>query len=355
MEIIQSAVERIVFEMENFMPQSYWDRIVMTKTVPDAQRELLQSRLIEHFQSTLNLPYLSEQDQRLIVHATVAIVSDAMGNTKLDDILAQDATSVSLAAIFIREAMGIDDMEALRNEVSSIIELPIPLPEPAVKWVIGKGVAALVAILNDAVDLSLVECFGKARTRPVTSAADFEEVLRLNVTELLDHNMNVFGMPAFVEAFVLAKIVDSYFDLCVTKSRIDTAVAMLLKPIAALGALIKAAVDIPGMSDDDETEIIQSAVEKIVADVESFMPRAYWERIVTSKAVPDAQRELLQSRLLVYYGDKLPYLPYLSEDDERLILHATIAILTDAMGNTKLDDILSQETTSLSLIAIYIR
>ncbi|RQM26711.1 hypothetical protein B5M09_006599 [Aphanomyces astaci] len=231
MEIIQSAVERIVFEMENFMPQSYWDRIMTTKTVPDAQRELLQSRLIEHFQSTLNLPYLSEQDQRLIVHATVAIVSDAMGNTKLDDILAQDATSVSLAAIFIREAMGIDDVEALRKEVSSIIELPIPLPEPAVKWVIGKGVAALVAILNDAVDLSLVECFGKARTRPVTSAADFEEVLRLNVTGLLDHNMNVFGMPAFVEAFVLAKIVDSYFDLCVTKSRIDTAVAMLLKPV----------------------------------------------------------------------------------------------------------------------------
>ncbi|ETV93006.1 hypothetical protein H310_12841 [Aphanomyces invadans] len=230
MEIIQSAVERIVTEMENFMPQSYWDRIMRAdKTVPDAQRELMQSRLIQHFQQSLHLPYLTESDQRLIVHATVAIVSDAMGDSKLDDILAQDATSVSLAAIFVREAMGIDNVDALRREVSEIIDLPVPLPEPVVKWVIGKGVSALVGILNEAVDVSLAECFGKSASRQVTSTADFQEVLRVNVVALLHRSMTVFLLPAFVEEFFISKVVETYFKFCVTTSRIDTAVAMLLK------------------------------------------------------------------------------------------------------------------------------
>ncbi|KAF0689907.1 Aste57867_18677 [Aphanomyces stellatus] len=245
-EIIQSAVEVIITEMEDFLPRSYWERtnckmqpmahggrrdvgIMTTKIVPDAQRELMEARLVEHFQRTLHFPYLSAQDQDLIVHATVAILSDSMTGTSLDEILARKSTSVSLVAIFIREAMGIDNVEDLRNEVIGMIELPIPLPEPLVKYVLSKGVTMLVTILNDAVDNALAECFGPMPSREIATPKEFEEVLRINVVSLLYAKFDLFLLPRFVERFLISKIVDTYFEICVTQTRIDDAVSMLLK------------------------------------------------------------------------------------------------------------------------------
>ncbi|ETV93003.1 hypothetical protein, variant 1 [Aphanomyces invadans] len=230
MEIIQSAVERIVFDVESFMPQSYWERITTGKVVSEEQRDMLQSRLLEYYHQKLPyLPYLSEQDERLIIHATIAILTDAMGNTKLDDILSKETTSLSLIAIYIREAMGIDDVEILRREVAEMVNVPIPMPQPVVNWVIEKGVAALLSVLNQAVNASLGECFGKAATRHVESIEEFQAVLRANVTRFVHNKLHVALLPAFVERFIISSVIDSYFQLYVTNERINTAVSKVIE------------------------------------------------------------------------------------------------------------------------------
>ncbi|RHY97315.1 hypothetical protein DYB37_010023 [Aphanomyces astaci] len=229
-EIIQSAVEKIVADVESFMPRAYWERIVTSKAVPDAQRELLQSRLFVYYGDKLPyLPYLSEDDERLILHATIAILTDAMGNTKLDDILSQETTSLSLIAIYIREAMGIDDVEILRRKVADMINLPIPMPQPVVNWLIEKGVTALLSVLSRAVDVSLLECFGKDATHHVKTIGEFQAVLRGNVTQLLHNKMSVVLLPAFVERFVISSVIDTYFELYVTNERINTAVSSVIR------------------------------------------------------------------------------------------------------------------------------
>ncbi|KAH9119563.1 hypothetical protein LEN26_011575 [Aphanomyces euteiches] len=229
-EIVENTVERIISEMETFLPQSYWNRIMTTKTVPEASRQLLRDRLVDHFQKTLHFPYLTARDQDLIVRATVAIVADAMGDTKLDDILTRQDTSISLVRIFIQEAMGIDKVDKLPQDVADMVNLPFPVPDRWLKWGIRKGLGVLVSILNDAVDDSLAQCFGPAPSYDIATTEAFQAALRANVVERVHQKFALFFIPSFVEQLFIKQIVETYFELCVTKPRIDVAVDALLLP-----------------------------------------------------------------------------------------------------------------------------
>ncbi|KAF0690630.1 Aste57867_17990 [Aphanomyces stellatus] len=139
-EIVLCAVEVIITEMEDFLPRLHWertncrhhgnqDRAVRTaRAYAGAARELIQR--------TLYFPYLSAQDQDLIVRATDEILSDSMTGTSLDEILARKSTTESLVVFYIRS--GSDAVQDMRNEVI----------EPVVKYVLSKDLTKLVLRIN---------------------------------------------------------------------------------------------------------------------------------------------------------------------------------------------------------------
>ncbi|KAF0694708.1 Aste57867_14435 [Aphanomyces stellatus] len=150
----------------------------------------------EHFLRALYFQYLSAQDQDLIVRATVEILSHSMTGMSLDEILARKTTSDSLVAFFIRS--GSDAVQDVRNEVI----------EPVVKCVLSKDLTKHVTILNDNESL-------KRSDAPCLH-------LLLTCASLFD----LFLLPRFVKR-LFSKIVDTYFEISMTQTRID--MSMLLK------------------------------------------------------------------------------------------------------------------------------
>ncbi|OQS01866.1 hypothetical protein THRCLA_05688 [Thraustotheca clavata] len=233
-EIFEHAVDRILVAMEDFLPKSYWARILTDKPLPEEQREVLRMRMVSYLQATLQLPYLSDEDQHLIIHGVVAVVSDAMGETKLGDILEHEIPPIPLVAVFVRGAMGIENVAAIREQCQNLLQLPLPIsiPRPIEDYIVNHVVNALVSVLGDAIDNTLKECFGqKNHVKITTSTEDFLQVLKGNTTTLFREHLDLRLTPEVVEEYFIMQLVDAYFTVCVDDKKVSDAIVVLMDPL----------------------------------------------------------------------------------------------------------------------------
>ncbi|EQC30854.1 hypothetical protein SDRG_11336 [Saprolegnia diclina VS20] len=229
-EIFEDAVDKIIAALQDFLPASYWTRILTDKSIPAIERDMLRLRLVTYLQDALHLAYLSVEDQHLVVHAVVAIVADAMGPTTLATIVAQPTPPLHLVGIFIRGAMGIENVAHIRDAFHHVLDysLPIAIPKPIEHYIVDVPTDALVGVLNHAIEAALVDCFGASPRYVIARASDFHEVLRAKIVTLLEVKTQLHLCPLVLRRRVIHALVDTYFKLCVKPAKIDAAIAPFL-------------------------------------------------------------------------------------------------------------------------------
>ncbi|OQR89774.1 hypothetical protein ACHHYP_06059 [Achlya hypogyna] len=233
-EIFEHAVERIITSMQEFLPKSYWSRILTSKPLPEEEREVLRQRMVAFLQSFMQLPYLSDEDQKLVIHGVVAVVADAMGDTKLDEILDREVPPLPLVGIFIRGAMGIENVALIREQCQNLLQLPLPIsiPRPIEDYVVNHVVDTLVSVLGESIDSSLKECFvSSCGAKTATSQDDFIQVLRANTTILFREHLDLRFTPVVIEEYFVKHLVDAYFLVCVDDDKIGSAISVLISPL----------------------------------------------------------------------------------------------------------------------------
>ncbi|KDO26664.1 hypothetical protein SPRG_20467 [Saprolegnia parasitica CBS 223.65] len=190
--------------------------------------------MVSFLQSVMQLPYLSDEDQNLVIHGVVAVVSDAMGESKLDEILDKEVPPLPLVGIFIRGAMGIENVNLIREQCQNLMQLPLPvsIPRPIEDYIVSHVVDTLVSVLGDAIDMSLKECFvSTCGAKTATSNADFIQVLRANTTTLFREHLDLRFTPIVIEEYFVMQLVDAYFSVCVNDEKIGTAISVLISPL----------------------------------------------------------------------------------------------------------------------------